>query len=143
MLRKLWYSVLTLTLFGGTVTAFSSPASAAGVYTIVARCEIVRPGPIINFVIENATEFRVSSAGRVHVNRVTSRAYLPPSDDVNVRLDYDLRFKDTNGLLQTWTSTGGERWYPNNGETIRGLKTTVRGWNYDLSKSCNATAISR
>jgi hypothetical protein len=141
MLRKLWYSVLILTLFGGTLIAFSSPAAAAGVYTIVARCEIVRPGPVVNFVIENATQFRVSSAGRVHVNSVTSRAYA--LGIVDLRLDYDLRFKDTNGLLQTWTSTGGERWIPINGETIRGLKTTVRGWNYDLSKSCNATAISR
>jgi len=141
MLRKLAYPLVVLALAGGTVTVLSSPA-AASTTTRTAKCEIELDGDY-NLIIENTTEFRISSAGRVHVNRVTSKAYRTwGMGNVDVRLDYDLRFKDTNGLLKTWSSTGGETWRPENGETVRGLKTTVRGWDYWNEKSCNAT-VSR
>jgi hypothetical protein len=72
MLRQLWYPVLISTLLGGTVTVFSSPAAAAGVYTVVARCEIVRPGPIIN------------SGGGITTDRRAATPPPYPADDVGV-----------------------------------------------------------
>jgi hypothetical protein len=125
----------------GALVALATPASAATrTYTKKAVCSL----PVSGWPddkITNVTEFRVSSAGRVHVNKVTISVSGFSPLPVRLRVDYDLRVKDSNARLAYGSFTGtNTTWTPSNGETIHGLKTTARGWHG--SDSCNATVAS-
>lgn len=127
------------------VLVMMAPASPASAYPGCRNCNYELDGQgcwtggLNPYYIQATTQFHVSSVGRVHVNWIkvdVNGMHLNPA-----RVDWDVRFKDTNarvtfGSDREWNYTA----YPDNGETIRGLKTTVRGWNGD--KHCLFTIAS-
>jgi hypothetical protein len=134
MMRRVLNLVAAAALVGGAgLVASASPAAAAGTYSKTAECGVGV------HTIRNTTTFRVSDAGRVHVNSI---AILVITYDVipHVKVDWDLRIKD-NTRLSYGTFTGASSTLVvENGETIRGLKTTARGWSG--SAHCDATVAS-
>jgi hypothetical protein len=136
VLRRLTALLAAMLVVVGVIALSGAPSQAATV-TKTVKCEIEIPH-YLNWHVTNTTQFRVSSAGRVHVNYVTMSASQDGFNDT-LRMDYDLRVKDSNAKLADGSFTGqSHTWRPSNGETIHGLKTTVRG--VEGGRTCNATA---